>query len=102
MGVYKIEKEPFWSDTPTSGRVSLRLPAGVAVLTDFEVSAVWLESSEVITLNYTSSHTAEIEYGLPVDNSLTVAELKAICTQLSLSTSGLKADLLARVQEATS
>lgn len=102
MSIYKIETEPFLSDTPTSGRVSMRLPAGVAVLTDFEESAIWVESSEVVSLEYTSSHTAEIEYGLPVDNSLTVAELKAICTQLSLSTSGLKADLLARVQEATS
>ena len=102
MSIYKIETVPFLSDTPTSGRVSMRLPAGVAVLTDFEVSAVWLESPEVITLNYTSSHTAKIEYGLPVNNSLTVAELRAICTQLGLSSSGLKADLLARVQEATS
>ena len=102
MAIYKMSQDPHMTESPQSGRVTIKLKAGVAVLTAFDVAAVWLQSSQVVTLNFTDDHAAEIEHGLPVDNSLTVAELKAICTQLSLSTSGLKADLLARVQEATS
>jgi len=99
--IYHVLVEPF--DGPNeAGQVTLKLSAGVAVLTDFDLDAIWLESAKVVQLFYTAAHTAQIEYGLPVDNNLTVLQLKAICTQLSLSTSGLKADLLARVQEATS
>ena len=101
MTIYHVLVEPF--HVPNGpGQITLKLPAGVAVLTDFDLDAIWLESAKVVQLFYTHAHTAQIEYGLTVDNSLTVAQLKAICTQLGLSTSGLKADLLARVQEATS
>ena len=102
MTVYNVDVGPYDNDAPFSGSYKIKLGAGVAVLTAFDVSAIWLDASRVVTLNYTDNQNAQIEDGLPVDNSLTVNELKAICTQLGLSTSGLKADLLARVQEVTS
>jgi hypothetical protein len=100
MAIYQISIEPF-DGSNGSGQITLNLQAGVAVLTDFEQEAVWLDSAQVIQLFFTKAHTAQIDDAQPVGNSLTVAELKSICRQLDLSTSGLKFELLARVQEAT-
>tara|TARA_R100000426_G_C4815598_1_gene108299 strand:- start:113 stop:406 length:294 start_codon:yes stop_codon:yes gene_type:complete len=89
-------------DWQSSGTIKTKIPAGVAVCDGFDSAALWIESTGPVTLSFTDASVLSVDAGLPVDNSLTVAELKSICTQLSLSTSGLKADLLARVQEATS
>ncbi|MDC1160136.1 SAP domain-containing protein [Luminiphilus sp.] len=40
-----------------------------------------------------------ISSGLPVDSGLTVNQLKSICTQLDLSTSGLEQDLIDRIRD---
>lgn len=85
-----------------AGSVTVNVMPGVAVCEGFASAAVWVDSAQAMTFDYSGTSDLLIDCGLPVDNSLTVAELKAICTQLDLSTSGLKADLLARVQEATS
>ena len=84
------------------GSVTLNIMHGVAVFDGFSKAAAWVDSAQVMTFEYNGESDLLIDCGLPVDDSLTVNQLKAICTQLSLSTSGLKADLLARVQEATS
>ena len=94
-----------WGFTPTSpdhGRVQIQVPeAGVLTCSGFDVDALWIRLPSAVTVIYTPPSFLVLTCGLPVDSSLTVAELKSICTQLSLSTSGLKAELLARVQEAT-
>ena len=97
-----VYRRPEEETDPMTGAVTLKIPAGVAVCEGFDTVAMWIDSAQVVRLTCTDAIELSVDAGLPVDNSLTVAELKAICTQLSLSTSGLKADLLARVQEATS
>ena len=89
-------------DPPVAGSMILNFFAGVARCEGFDTPALWFDSDQSYRLTYPSNATLRVTDGLPVDNSLTVAELKSICTQLGLSTSGPKADLLARVQEATS
>lgn len=89
-------------DPPVAGSITLNVFAGVALCEGFDTVALWLDSAQSHTLTYPANATLRVVDGLHVDNNLTVAELKSICTQLGLSTGGLKADLLARVQEATS
>ena len=98
MAIYQISIEPF-DGSNGSGQITLNLQAGVAVLTDFEQEAVWLDSAQVIQLFFTKAHTAQIDDAQPVDSNLTVVQLKSICTQLSLSTSGLEQDLIDRIKD---
>ena len=98
MAIYHVSIEPFdGSNGP--GQITLNLQAGVAVLTDFEQEAVWLDSAQVIQLFFTKAHTAQIDDAQPVDSDLTVNQLKSICTQLDLSTSGLEQDLIDRIRD---
>lgn len=97
MEFYKVETEPYFSPAPTPGRLKIKLQAGVALLTDFDTETLYLPTAQVVDLQYTSSHTAEIEHGLPVDSSLTKAQLQDVAGQLGLSTSGLKAEVLERI-----
>ena len=74
---------------------------GVVMLEGFSAAA---EYHSVGVYSFTTDGLAgdkRISSGHAVDNDLTVAELKSICRQLDLSTSGLKFELLERVQEAT-
>jgi len=76
--------------------------AGVVTCSGCTVEAHWVSAPKTVWFDYVDATELRLDCGLPVNNDLTVNQLKAICTQLGLSTSGLKADLLARVQEATS
>lgn len=97
MEFFKVESEPYLTPVPTPGRLKIKLMAGVAVLTSFDVSTLWLDSAQVVELEYTNNHTAQIEHGLAVDNNLTKVQLQEIAEQLGLSTSGLKAEILERI-----
>lgn len=88
-------------DPPVAGSITLNFFAGVAICDGFDTPALWFDADQSHTLTYPDNATLQVTDGLPVDNELTVSQLKSICVQLGLSTSGLKADLLARVQQAT-
>ena len=88
---------------PFDGRIIAQVPlAGVLVCVGFDIEARWMSAPGWVTLMFQQADQISLTCGQAVDNDLTVNQLKSICTQLGLSTSGLKADLLARVQEATS
>ena len=85
-----------------SGRIVAQVPCvGVVTCDGCTVEAHWISAPKTLILSFEDSEQVQLMCGIPVDNNLTVAELKSICRQLDLSTSGLKFELLARVQEAT-
>ena len=85
-----------------SGRIVAQVPCvGVVTCDGCTVEAHWISAPKTLILTFEDSEQVQLMCGIPVDSGLTVNQLKSICTQLSLSTSGLKAELLARVQEAT-
>lgn len=91
-----------WPPHSEVGRIEIHVPeSGVLICSGFDVEAMWVDSPSSVTVHYTLPDLLVLTCGRAVDNDLTVNQLKSICTQLGLSTSGLKADLLARVQKAT-
>ena len=79
--------------------VKIWICSGVVVLDGFETAAEY--HAEGIHTFLTDSLGGEysIHCGRPVDDSLTVTQLKSICTQLSLSTEGTQQELIDRIKE---
>ena len=72
---------------------------GVVLLEGFSVAAEYHNAG---VYSFTTDGTAgakRISSGHIVNNNLTVAELKSICAQIDLSTSGLKQDLIDRIKD---
>ena len=72
---------------------------GVVMLEGFNASAEYHKAG---VYSFTTDGLAgdkRISSGHAVDNDLTVAELKSICAQIDLSTSGLKQDLIDRIKD---
>jgi len=83
-----------------SGRIVAQVPrAGVVTCEGCTVEAHWISAPKTLILSFEDSEQVQLLCGLPVDSDLTVAQLKSICTQLSLSTSGLEQDLIDRIKD---
>ena len=83
-----------------SGRIVAQVPCvGVVTCEGCTVEAHWISAPKTLILSFEDSEQVQLMCGLPVDSGLTVIQLKSICTQLSLSTSGLEQDLIDRIRD---
>ena len=83
--------------TPAVG-VMLVSTDGVSTVEGRSTTVAYVSSSEPIEVTVTGATSLTIAEGLPVDASLTKAQLQQVASDLGLSTSGLKAEILERIQ----
>ena len=94
----EIETEPgvFVADTPNIICVCVGSGAWVVTSASGSSEAGYTAAPTIVSFA-NADGIQSVEAGLPINNDLTKVQLQDIATQLGLSTSGLKAEILDRI-----
>ena len=78
--------------------VLLVISDGVVSINGDSQMVAYFASASPVTITQSGATSLSVSDGLPVDASLTKAQLQQVASDLGLSTSGLKAEILERIQ----